>query len=124
MSDPVGLARYVGAARIAAGLAFVAAPRRVGGLLVGGDAEAPGARLFIVAFGARDVLLGAGTLRAATRRQPIRPWLASCAAADAFDAVATLRSFHDLPPGRRVLTFVISLIPGMAGGWLASQLDA
>ena len=120
----MGIVRYVAAARIAAGLAFIAAPRRVGGLLVGGDAAPPGARLFVAAFGARDVLFGAGTLRAAARRQPVRPWLASCAAADAFDAVATLRTFRDLPRGRRVLTFTVSVIPSIVGGWLASQLDA
>jgi len=119
---PGELVRYVAIGRIAAGAAFTAAPRRVGSLLIGRDAERPGSRLFIAAFGARDVLLGVGTLRAAIQDQPIRPWVAACATADAFDALATLRGFRGLPRGRRELTFVVSAVPAALGAWLASEL--
>src|SRR6266508_4126516 len=74
MSDPADLARFAAAARVAVGLAFVMAPRRLGGLLIGSDADSPGARLFIAAFGARDVLLGAGTLSALRAKRPARWW--------------------------------------------------
>jgi hypothetical protein len=122
--ESADLARYVAAVRAIAGVGFVAAPGRLGGLLIGSHAEAPGARLFIAAFGARDVLLAAGTLRAlrAENQQPAKWWMASCAAADAFDTAATIRCFAQLPPRRRVLTLVVSAVPAAAGGWLASRL--
>jgi hypothetical protein len=103
------------ALRVAAGLTFALAPSRAGSLLVGGDARAPGARLFIRAFGARDVVLGAGTLRAllSNSGDGARPWLVACVLADAFDAFATLRQFHELPHGRRTLTLAVSVAPAV-----------
>jgi hypothetical protein len=50
--------------------------------------------------------------------------MASCAAADAFDTAATIRSFAQLPSRRRVLTLVVSAVPAAVGGWLASRLPA
>lgn len=46
---------------------------RAGSVLVGRDARASGARLFIRAFGARDVLLGAGTQRGLVDRNALPP---------------------------------------------------
>jgi hypothetical protein len=109
------------ALRVAAGLTFALAPRRAGSLLVGGEARAPGARLFIRAFGARDVVLGAGTWRALSSSGAARSWLAACVLVDAFDAVATLRQFHELPRGRRALTLAVSLAPAMAGAAVARK---
>ena len=78
--------------------------------------------MFISAFGARDVLLGVGALGAAARGQPVRPWIAASATADAFDALATIHNFRELPKGRRMLTFVVSAAPAALGGWLTSEL--
>jgi hypothetical protein len=118
-----GATRGVAAARIAAGLTFAVAPGRIGGLLVGSDADAPGAQLFIAAFGARDLLLGTGTLAALARERRARSWVAACAAADAFDAAATLRSWAALPKRRRALTLAVSAIPAVLEAALARSLD-
>lgn len=120
--SPYDLARMLAAVRIAAGLAFAVAPGRAGSLLVGDDARAPGARLFIRAFGARDVLLGSGTRHAIGGRGAVRPWLFACALADAFDAAATLAQFHELPRRRRTLTFAVSLAPALAGAAIARRV--
>ena len=109
--------------RIAAGVAFAVALGSAGALLVGGDARAPGARLFIRAFGARDVLLGSGARQAIGRGDSVRPWLFACALADAFDAAATLTQFHELPRWRRTLTFAVSLAPAVAGATIARHVD-
>jgi hypothetical protein len=122
--DAVRLAKCAAAARIAAGVAFAAAPRRLGGVLVGQDAGSAGARLFIAAFGARDVLLGAGTLQALHAGRPARWSMASCAAADAFDTAATIRGFAGLPPRRRGLTLIISAAPAALGSWLSVRLPS
>jgi hypothetical protein len=113
--SPHDLARMLAAVRIAAGVTFALTPARAGSVLVGRDARAPGARLFIRAFGARDVLLGAGTRRALGRRGAVRPWLYACVLADTFDALATLAQFDELPQRRRTLTFAISLAPALGG---------
>ena len=115
---PREFAKMLAAFRVAAGLTFAFAPRSAGSLLVGDDARAPGARLFIRAFGARDVALGAGTFLALSSGRAARPWLAAGVLADAFDAVATLRQFHELPRGRRTLTLAVSLAPAVAGSAL------
>jgi hypothetical protein len=109
------------AVRVAAGLSFAIAPRLSGSLLVGGDAETAGARVFIRAFGARDVLLGAGTWRANSSGGAAKAWqwLGACVLADAFDAVAVLRHFHALPPRRRTLALILSLAPVLAGAHIA-----
>jgi hypothetical protein len=122
--DAREVTRCVVAARVAAGLAFAAAPGRAGGLLIASDADTPGARLFIAAFGARDVLLGAGALPALASGRPARRWLAACVAADGFDAAATLQRFGELPRRRRALTFAVSALPAALGAALAWRLDA
>ena len=114
------LVRVVAGLRLASGLVFAAAPRAAGGLLAGGDVASPGAELFVRAFGARDVLLGLGAWRALRAGLPWRPWLAACAAADAFDAAATLAGYRRLPAGRRALTLAVSLAPALLEAWLAA----
>lgn len=112
------------ALRVAAGLSFTLAPRSAGSLLVGGDARAPGARLFIRAFGVRDVVLGAGTWHSLSSSGSAGLWLGACVLANAFDAAATLRQFDELPRGLRTLTLAVSLAPAVAGAavvWSAKR---
>lgn len=89
-------------------------------MLVGSDAERPGARLFVAAFGVRDVLLGAGALRAVLQQPPSRPWFIACAIADAADAGLVLRSYRKLPARRRLLALGVSAAPAALNTWLAS----
>jgi hypothetical protein len=118
--SPRELTQMLAAVRVAAGLSFAVAPRLAGSLLVGGDAGTAGARLFIRAFGARDILLGVGTWRAAhSDGDTARPWLGACILADTFDAVAVLRHFHALPARRRTFALVLSLVPALAGADIA-----
>ena len=67
--------------------------------------------MFIRAFGARDALLGVGTLLAIRTEQSARPWLIASGLADAFDAMATVAGYRRLPPKRRALSFMVSVIP-------------
>lgn len=121
--SPHDVARMLAAVRIAAGVAFAVAPGRVGSLLIGGDAGSPGARLFIRAFGARDVVLGAGTRQAIESGGAVRSWLFACVLADAFDAGATLAQFDELPRWRRTVTFAVSLAPAVAGAAIARHIQ-
>ena len=103
----------LGSARTGSGVAFIALSGPLGRLLIGRDADGAGAQLFIRAFGARDALLGVGTLLAIRTEQSARPWLIASGVADAFDAMATVTSYRHLPPKRRALTFMVSVIPAV-----------
>ena len=125
LETPEELAKILGGARIASGVAFIAMSRPLGHLLIGEDAYGAGAQLFIRAFGARDALLGAGTLLAMRSKRPGRPWLIAAGLADAFDAAATAAAYQQLPLRRRALTFAVSAIPAVlnlsTAGRLADQ---
>jgi hypothetical protein len=100
-------------ARLASGVAFVLAPRALGGVMIGPGAAQPGTRLFVQAFGARDAILGAGGLAARARGESSRPWLFASATADAADAVLGGLLFRKLPAGRRVLVVGASSVPAV-----------
>jgi hypothetical protein len=85
----------------------------LGRLLIAHDADRAGARLFIRAFGARDILLGVGAMTAGRRGESPRPWLLAAGLADAFDAAATATTYRRLPRQGRALTFAVSLAPAL-----------
>ena len=122
--DVERVARFLAVARIAPSVAFLAAPRRLGALFVGPGARQGGAALFARGLAVRDILLGAGTLLALRRRQPVRPWLASCAIADTVDAVATLASFRELPRKGGALTLAAALVAAALDGWAAARASS
>ncbi len=121
LASPEQLTKLLGGARVASGVAFIATSGRLGRLLVDRDADSPGAQLFIRAFGARDALLGAGTLLA-TRSHSARSWLIACGLADAFDAAATAAGYRRLPSKRRALVFTVSAIPALLNLGTARRL--
>lgn len=112
----------LGGARLAVGLSFLLAPRALGRALVGTDADTPGARLFVRGFGARDMVLGAGALRA-RRSTETRAWLAAAGMADAIDAATTVVGRPRLTGRRRAIAFVVSALPAAANLGAAHRLD-
>ncbi|MGH2887403.1 MAG: hypothetical protein ACRDPA_32680 [Solirubrobacteraceae bacterium] len=83
-------ARIMAAGRVLIGATMLAAPDLVAAPWVGEDARTPGARVIVRALGARDAVLGAGTLAAAGDRAQLRRWLIASSASDVADFVATL----------------------------------
>ena len=97
------LSTFAAGARVVSGWAFVLGPRKTGGLMIGSEeAGQPGTRLFVQAFGARDVILGAGALAASAKGKSARRWLFANAAADVADAVLGAPLFRRRPACRRV----------------------
>ncbi len=78
------------AGRVLIGATMLAAPDLVAAPWVGHDARTPGARVIVRALGARDAVLGAGTLAAGGDRAELRRWLIASSASDTADFVATL----------------------------------
>lgn len=110
-------------ARMLAGGAFVAAPGPVARAWVGDDAKGSGARALAQALGARDALIGVGTLLALGSGRPVWPWLQMGAVADAADAAITLARFGKLHPVGRVAVAGVAAVSTVAFFRLADAVQ-
>ncbi len=108
-------ATVVAAGRVAIGLIALAWPSVPARPWVGTAADDVASRVFGRALGARDVALGLGALAALTSPTapagPARVWVAAGALSDAFDVVATVSSWRDLP---RVTRWLVAASAGGA----------
>ena len=102
------LARFTAACRIAIGSGFVAHPGLAMRPWLGRDAGRPAVRLLARALGARDLVLGVGTLAALEDRPSLRRWLRAALVADAADFLVTLLERRHLPSGGRELVLAIA----------------
>ena len=116
-------ARYFGVARVAVGASMVALPGLTMSTWVGQDAQTAGVRTLARGFGARDAIIGIGTLAALENGNgdDIRRWLLFGALADTGDLLGTLGSWRRLPPVRRTLMAAGIIGFGALGVWLANQ---
>ncbi len=73
--DPRTLARLHGAARLAVGAAYVAAPGPAARAWIGADGDRASVGVLARAFGARDGAIGLGVLRAVGAGHGARPWV-------------------------------------------------
>jgi hypothetical protein len=111
-------------ARVAIGVAFLVAPRALGGLWFGKEASRPVAGLVTRMVAARDLVLGAGMLRALSRGEPVRPWFGLAVGVDAVDGLAALAARKHLPKWT-VVASVFSASSGVVSDALiASRLSS
>jgi len=105
--------------RVGLGTALLVAPDRVGAPWVGRDAGRAGTRVFARGLGARDVLLGLGTLAAVdTPREPL--FLAAGVGADLADGLATWADRARLPAAARAVA-VLAGVAAAAQAVLAAR---
>jgi hypothetical protein len=109
---PRALLTQLSAGRVALGASLVAAPQIVAGMWLGADGRRPAVVVLARSFGARDLVLGAGTLAAMRGGQSLRSWLIAGIVADATDLAATIAGRDHLPRTSG------PLIVGLAGGAL------
>src|SRR5690606_2529086 len=83
--DQRHVVRMLAMVRIAIGVVAFVAPRRAGALAFGARTPSPAFEQVTRAFGARDVVLGVGTLRALDRDVDAEGWARMSAAGDASD---------------------------------------
>lgn len=88
--DQRHVVRMLAMVRIAIGVVAFVAPRRAGALAFGAQTPSPAFEQVTRAFGARDVVLGVGTLRALDRDVDAEGWARMSAACDASDVAASL----------------------------------
>jgi len=102
-------------ARVGVGTALLLAPRRMGRNWVGSVADDPRAALVIRGFGARDLALGLGTLRALSRNEPLTGWVQMAALGDACDAAAGLAAASSVGAVRTIPTVVSATAAAVVG---------
>jgi len=107
--------RAYGFMRVGIGLAFLVAPRWFLGKWIGPTAATPAGLFLGRMFGARDAVLGAGTVAAARTGSGMRTWAMVGAAADASDAVLSLSAMGRLPK-RGLALAAASASLGVASG--------
>jgi hypothetical protein len=117
--DDASIAIWISRARIAIGVAAIAAPgfatRR---LSVDGEAVGVGPMLARMT-GARDIALGLGTLVAVDKGAPVRGWLEGSALADTADTLAAIAARDRLSP----LAFTGSLILAASSALVCTMLS-
>ena len=119
--SPRAIGRFTAVCRVAIGAAFIAQPELWMRPWIGRDADRPTARLLARALGARDVVLGLGTLQSGDRR-----WLAAALAADTADLLLTLAEREHLPRYGRGLVSVVAgagVALGAGAIWSAARTE-
>ena len=124
MTIPRVAATTVLALRISYGVALIAAPRRLALRWLGPAAEDAPAQVALRGLGARETILHAGALLAATRGRPLRPWLAASVAGDLTDVIATAIGRRRLPRGSSQATLAVGGGSALASALLAVAVDA
>jgi hypothetical protein len=109
---PRALLTQLNAGRIAVGASMIAAPQIVAGSWLGGDGRRPAVGVLGRAFGARDLVVGAGTLGAMRSGRGLRTWVLAGLVADATDLGATVAGRDHLPRS------AVPLLAVLAGGAL------
>jgi hypothetical protein len=75
---------------------------------IGRDADRVGARLLTRALGARDLMLGAGTMASLEAGDGAERWLHAALVGDATDLLVTLAHRRELPRGGRNLVIAVA----------------
>ncbi|HUP87623.1 MAG TPA: hypothetical protein VM143_18360 [Acidimicrobiales bacterium] len=127
--DERQMARYYAGGRVGIGLLLLLFPRRMAKGLWGATAAgSPAVMFFSRLVGARDAIIGAGTLAALQQEggsgasAGVRPWMSYGAAADAFDAVATLLAYRHLPKRKRFALLSMAAGGAATGGYLMTSM--
>ena len=113
-----------GLGRLAFGAGMIAAPDRLGGVLMGAGAREPTVRTTLRFYGTRDVVLGLGTLRAASAREGVDGWVAAGIASDLLDAVIQMIEWDVIPPDQRVPGILAAVGGAIAGIALLARRPA
>ena len=120
--DDAKLALTLARARIGIGITLVIVPGLSARMLSG--RKAAGVEpLLTRMLGARDLLLGMGTVIALDRGAPVRGWVEASAASDVADSVACLLARSCMSSRACSATVVIAVGSAAAGAYLSRRLD-
>ena len=108
--------------RVGVGAALVVAPEKVLAPWLGRDAAGAGPQVIGAAMGIRDMAIGAGTLGALWRGDGARAWLRAGTASDLVDLAATLRARDRLPLLGVVGVGLMAATGAALGTWLQTSV--
>jgi hypothetical protein len=120
--DDASVALLLGRARIAIGAAAVLAPGLASRALSGRSASGI-EPLLARMLGARDVMLGLGTVIALDRGAPVRGWIEASAASDVADCLSSLLARQRMRSFAFTATLALASGSAALGGYLSSRLD-
>lgn len=120
--DDAKLALTLARARIGIGITLVLAPGLSARMLSG--RKAAGVEpLLTRMLGARDLMLGMGTVIALDRGAPVRGWVEASSASDVADSLACLLARSRMSSRAFSATVVIAAGSAAAGAYLSKRLD-
>lgn len=120
--DDAKLALTLARARIGVGLTLLALPGFSARMLSGRKAQGI-EPLLTRMLGARDLLLGLGTVIAVDRGAPVRGWIEASAASDVADSLACLLAKSRMSSRAFTGTVLIAGSSAAAGAYLSRRLD-
>jgi len=115
--------RFIAAGRIAIGAAMLVAPRRAAASWLGPQTGQGAASVLARAFGAREVAVGAGSLWALDRGDPVRPWVMAGIVCDGLDTAATVLGARQLGLRRFVTTAAVAAAATAVGVAALEHVD-
>jgi hypothetical protein len=119
--EATSIARVIALGRIGLGGVLTVAPGFVTRTWVGETTTAT--KVLGAGFGARDVAIGTGLLRALDSDGDARPWLLAGAAGDLADLVATLAARRSLPLLGKVGVTAVAATGATLSVWAARQVE-
>jgi uncharacterized protein DUF4267 len=124
--DVVGktLAGTLALGRMAFGVNYVVRPQEANKSWIGPVARVPATQVIVRSQGARDIALGAGSVRALIRgdQRELRAWVLGQTLADGTDAIATWIGRRKLPKRQAKLAMIVAGASTLAGGAAAIAL--
>jgi hypothetical protein len=106
--DQRQIVRMIAVGRVALGVFALAMPRVTSSLMFGARVSRGPLTMATRMLGARDLVLGLGTLRALDRDADPATWAKASAGADAGDAIAALLVLRAIPTSRALPTVAVA----------------
>ncbi len=108
--------------RIAFGVTMLAAPRAVGRRWIGEAGDQPAVAAVTRGLGARDAILGSGTILAARDGVGLARWVQAGALADAADALAIVAARRHVPAAKVAAIVAIAAPTALIGAWASTRV--
>jgi hypothetical protein len=119
------LAGGLSLSRVGFGLGYLLQPQQARTSWIGRAARKPGTQVIVRSQGVRDVVLGAGGLRALARGDAgeLRVWVTGHAVCDLVDLIATWAVRDELPKRRGRMAMGVAAASTLVGGAAAAGLS-
>jgi hypothetical protein len=116
------LVTAIAVGRVAFGVTMLVAPRMVGRRWIGEAGDQPAVSAITRGLGARDAIIGAGTILAARDGAGLARWVQAAALADAADAIAIVAVRRHVRPAQVAAIVAIAAPAALVGAWASTRV--